>query len=180
MNLVSSIKLLIGGFFFMSVGLSTAQEVGRFGKYENQLIMDHSSEFSTITTRPFKVGPLSGLDLNPLVIHAVDGKDLSNLGIFETSGFRDYTQTYLQVKIPAGPKRVVVRGGGFKTLKLTDIGFFTFEAQKKYIVAGVPGNGILHLAIYEYDEDERFSKLDPDRYVLIRKLTNSIPHGNLK
>lgn len=180
MNLLSSLKLLIGGFFFMAVGLSTAQEVGRFGKYENQLVLDYSGEFSTITTRPLKAGPLSGLDLNPLVIHAVDGKELSNLGVFETSGFRDYTQTYLQVKIPSGTRRVVVRGGGFKTLKLTDIGFFTFEPQKKYIVAGVPGNSILHLAIYEYDEDERFFKLDPDRYVLIRKLTDSIPHGNLK
>ena len=180
MNLVSSLKLLIGGLFFFSVSLSTAQEVGRFAKYENQLILEYSGEFSTITTRPFKAGPLSGLDLNPLVIHAVDGKELSNLGVFETSGFRDYTQTYLKVKIPSGPRRVVVRGGGFKTFKLTDIGFFTFEPQKKYIVAGVPGSSILHLAIYEYDEDERFPKLDPDRYVLIRKLTNSIPHGNLK
>ena len=32
MDLVSSLKFLIGSLFFMSVGLSTAQEVGRFGK----------------------------------------------------------------------------------------------------------------------------------------------------
>ncbi len=179
MNVLSSLKLLIS-LFFISAGLSTAQEVSRYAKYENQLILEHSGEFSTMTTRPFKVGPLSGLDLNPLVIHAVDGKELTNLGIFETGGLRDYTQTYLQVKVPSGPKRVVVRGGGFKTLKITDMGVFTFEPQKKYVVAGVPENRVLHLAIYEYEEDERFSKLDPDRYVLIRKVTDSIQHGNLK
>lgn len=180
MNLMSSLKLLIGGLFSISVSLLTAQEVGRFEKYENQLILEYSGEFSTITTRPFKVGQLSGLDLNPLVIHAVDAKELSNLGIFETSGFRDYTQTYLQIKIPSGPKRVIVRGGGFKTLRLTDMGFFTFEPQKKYILAGVPENSVLHLAIYEYERDERFSKMDPNHYILIRKLSGSIPHGNLK
>jgi len=179
MNVMTRLKLLTG-LFFISAGLSTAQEVGRFAKYENQLVLEHSGEYSTITTRPFKVGPLSGLDLNPLVIHAIDGKDLTNLGIFETGGFRDYTQTYLQVKIPFGPKRVVVRGGGFKTLKLTDMGIFTFEPQKKYVVAGVPENSVFYLAIYEYEEDERFSKMDPDRYVLTKKLANSIQHGNLK
>ena len=179
MNILSILKFLIS-LFFISAGLSTAQEVSRYAKYENQLILEHSGEFSTITTRPFKVGPLSGLDLNPLVIHAVDGKELTNLGIFETGGFRDYTQTYLKVKVPSGPKSVVVRGGGFKSLKITDMGVFTFEPQKKYVVAGVPENSVLQLAIYEYEEDERFSKMDPDRYVLLKKVSDSIQHGNLK
>lgn len=166
--------------FSSTITALKAEENKDFVNYQNQLIKENVDNYSTLTNKPLKAGALNGLDLNPFVLHSIDGKELENLSLFAASGFRDYTQTYLKIKIPPGIHKIVVRGGGFKSFKLTDMGNINFEPGKNYITAASPNGNNAFLSIYEYEEDERFPLLDPDRYVLKKRVSNPAQHGNLK
>ncbi|WP_201508478.1 hypothetical protein [Psychrobacter alimentarius] len=154
-------------------GLSDAQKINA---YSNQLIKDQNTKYATFTNlqvvRDYRMA--SAQAPNPYGIYAVDGvpvKKFSN-SFFGNSGWYLHAakMATAAVKIPAGEH--VIELGQINIWNDSSITLpkINYQADTNYIAVFEGSKGNRSIAIYTYDQDDRFSRMDRDSIILKDKI----------
>lgn len=156
-------------------GLSDTQKIEA---YSNQLIKDQNTKYATFTNlqvvRDYRTA--SAQAPNPYGIYAVDGvpvKKYSN-SLFSNSGWYIHAakMAAAAVKIPAGEH--VVELGQINIWNDSSITLpkINYQAGTDYIAVFEGSKGNRSIAVYTYEQDERFSRMDRDSIILKDKIVS--------
>lgn len=156
-------------------GLSPSEKLEA---YSNQLVNDQNTEYATFTNlqlvRDYRTA--SAQASNPYGIYAVDGvpvKKYSN-SLFTGSGWYIHAakMAAAAVKIPAGEH--VVELGQINIWNDSSITLpkINYQSGTDYISVFEGGKGNRSIAIYTYEQDHRFSRMDRDSIILKDKIVS--------
>ena len=156
-------------------GLSDAQKIEA---YSNQLIKDQNTKYATFTNlqvvRDYRTA--SAQAPNPYGIYAVDGvpvKKYSN-SLFSNSGWYIHAakMAAAAVKIPAGEH--VIELGQINIWNDSSITLpkINYQADTNYIAVFEGSKGNRSIAVYTYEQDYRFSRMDRDSIILKDKIVS--------
>ena len=119
----------------------------------------------------------------PFMVYEIDS---NKVRIFENTMFNpnnvritEYAQHDL--RIPNGTHDLIIINGLGQTRWFTKIDQVNFEKDKKYVIgADLEKGQNAQIFIAEYEIDNRFKVVEPEHFIIRKKIVENIPMGNLK
>ena len=119
----------------------------------------------------------------PFMVYEIDSNPVK---IFENTMFNpnnvritEYAQHDL--RIPIGKHDLIIVNGFGNSRWFTKIDEVNFEKDKKYVIgADVKKGQNAQIFIAEYEIDNRFKVVEPEHFIIRKKIIENIPIGNLK
>lgn len=145
--------------------------------YENQLVNDATTKYATFTNLQLvqDYRTASYYAPNPYGIYAVDGVAVKKFPMkFTGAGWYQHAATMAasKVKIPAGVRTVEL--GQITIWNRSDITLpkIDYQPDTDYIAVFEGNSEDRSIAVYTYEQDDRFSRMDRDSIILKDKIVS--------
>lgn len=182
---ISMLPLVADKSRYLDVNDKNLKKAERLEHYSNQL----SNFYDLKSSASIRVLPRPSYQTNdrftpiPFMIYEIDSNPVRIIEntMFNPNNVRITEYAQHDLKIPSGEHDLIIINGLGNSRWFTKIEKINFEQDKKYVIgADTKENQKAKIFIAEYEIDQRFKSIEPEHFILKKRIVDGLEIGNLK